>query len=102
MKRKALYYREIAIFIIIWLTSIYKQDVSANSIHVPGWFMKNEGQFQNDSRYCLKSASSSTFFFDQYLVHQFISEGKNQDSSIRTMLNLRIDFINSNPHPYFE
>ncbi len=68
----------------------------------PFWFIKNEGQFQNGSKYCLRTASSYTYFYDQYLVHQFISGNNHKDSNTHSILNLRVDFKNCNTHPIFE
>lgn len=70
-------------------------------VNFPSWFMKNQGQFSNNSRYSLKSSNSNTFFFDQYIVHQFIASKVKSDTLNKGILNVRIDFENSNQHPTF-
>ena len=95
-------YKFFTIIIIILLSSTYNLKAENNSIALPGWFMKNQGQFGNGSAYCLKSGESNTFFFDTYIVHQFISGGGKHDSATASILNLRIDFENCNPDAVFE
>ena len=95
-------YKFFAICISAWLLFTCSVSAGNTSMNFPALFMKNEGQFGNGSRYCLKSAKSNTFFYDQHIVHQFFSEGNQQDSSKAGFLNMHIDFENSNPHPVFE
>ncbi|MFZ4546469.1 MAG: SBBP repeat-containing protein, partial [Bacteroidales bacterium] len=73
-----------------------------NQKSFPAWFMKNQGQYSNGSKYCLKSAKSNTFFYDQHIVHQFISLGSGKDSANSSILNMQVDFENSNKNPVFE
>ena len=95
-------YKFFTIILFFLLTSSYNLKAENNSIALPGWFMKNQGQFGNGSAYCLKSGESNTFFFDTYIVHQFISGGGKHDSATASILNLRIDFENCNPDAVFE
>ena len=81
MKHKALKYKWIVVLVITFLILIINDFALAGIVNLPGWFMKNEGQFQNGSKYCLKSPSSNTFFYDNYLVHQIITESKNSEES---------------------
>jgi len=70
-----------------------------NHINVPAFFLKNIGQFDNGSKYCLRSNRSNTYFFENYLVHQFHTRSNDEDSLSQHLLNMRIDFEKSNPHP---
>jgi PKD repeat protein len=99
---KGLYYKALVVLVLCLLSSVISKYSFGGVDNFPAYFMKNEGQFQNGSKYCLKSAASNTFFFDNYLVHQFISESKHQDSISNEVLNLRVDFKNCNLHPVFE
>ena len=92
------------LFFLILLSLELTKPVFAenNSINVPAVFLKNIGQFENGSRYCLRSEKSNTFFFDNYLVHQFFTVPNDKDSLNQSILNMRIDFANSNPHQFFE
>lgn len=99
---RALRFRILLLILISFTFSTFSLKAENHSITFPSWFTKNQGQYPDGSKYCLKTASSSTFFFDTYLVHQFASGYKEQDSDNNTVLNLRIDFENSNPGTVFE
>ena len=73
-----------------------------DNVRLPALFLKNVGQFNNGSQYCLKSAKSTTFFFDNYIVHQFTTASTDQDSTNSGAFNMRIDFENCNPKAVFE
>jgi gliding motility-associated-like protein len=91
------------LFIFICFASCLNNLKAENgNINFPSFFMTNQGQFSNGSQYCLKSAKSNTFFFNQYIVHQFVTAKNKQDTINPDILNLRIDFENSNPNPVFE
>ncbi|MFA5974179.1 MAG: gliding motility-associated C-terminal domain-containing protein [Lentimicrobiaceae bacterium] len=101
MTYKSFDYNVFTVILFISITSIFNLHAERSSIDFPGWFMKNQNQFDNGSKYCLKTTKSNTFFFNQYIVHQFISEKRELDSTNPVIFNLRIDFENSNPHPSF-
>lgn len=90
------------VLIYIFLSSIYNIKAEKSIVNIPSWFLKNQGQFSNGSQYCLKTGKSNTFFFENYIVHQFVSVKDKQDSINPDILNMRIDFENSTPHPVFE
>ena len=90
------------LFIFLLFTALNNLEAENGNLIFPSFFMKNQGQFSNGSQYCLKSARSNTFFFDNYIVNQFITAKKENDSINPDILNMRIDFENSNPHPTFE
>ena len=90
--------------ILVFISILSSSLIKANNIPTgfPSWFVKNLGQFNNNSKYSLKSSYSNTFFFDQYIVHQFITPKDKSDTLNPGILNVRIDFENSNPHPTFQ
>lgn len=90
------------LFIFLLFTALNNLEAENGNLNFPSFFMKNQGQFSNGSQYCLKSARSNTFFFDNYIVNQFITTRKENDSINPNILNMRIDFENSNSHPLFE
>ena len=101
MIRKVLVFKPF-LFIFLLFTVINNFEAESGNVNFPSFFMKNKGQFSNGSQYCLKSAKSNTFFFENYIVNQFITSKKENDSINPNILNMRIDFENSNPHPLFE
>ncbi|MEI8048077.1 MAG: SBBP repeat-containing protein, partial [Bacteroidota bacterium] len=64
--------------------------------------MKNQGQFNNGSEYCLKTKNTNTFFFNQHIINQFISTRSESDSANLDIVNMQVDFENSNPNVVFE
>jgi len=87
------------LFFILMAISLLAENVSVN---FPGLFMKNQGQFNNGSEYCLKAKNTNTFFFNQHIVNQFISTGSERDSANLDIVNMQVDFENSNPNVVFE
>lgn len=85
------------LILLIWVTTSGGLQAAESKIHLPVSFVKNEGQFNNRAAYCLKSSESSTFFFNNYIVHQFASNSNKSDTTNPGIFNLRIDFENSNP-----
>lgn len=90
------------LFIFICFISFKNLKAENSSINFPSFFMKNQGQYGNGSQYCLKSAGSNTFFYENHIVSQFITTKNKNDSINPNILNMRIDFEHSNPHPQFE
>jgi hypothetical protein len=101
MYSKISYFRPL-LFIFVCFISVSHIKAEKSNINFPAFFMKNQGQFNNESKYCLKSAKSNTFFFENHIVNQFITKKTESDTINPDILNLRIDFGNSNPHPVFE
>lgn len=101
MLHKILIFKPFILFILLFLI-INSFKAESGNVNFPSFFMKNHGQFSNGSQYCLKSVKSNTFFFNNYIVNQFITTKNKNDSINPNILNMRIDFENSNPHPLFE
>ncbi len=47
------------LLLIICICSTSLVQAEQSSMQIPGWFMKNQGQFNNKAKYCLKSAQSN-------------------------------------------
>lgn len=90
-----------SLFLFICLFSLHNLKAEKSAVDLPVRIIKNQGQFSNGSLYCLKSAQANSFFFESYLVHQFFPVNQ-KDHVNNDILNIRIDFENSNPHPVFE
>jgi PKD repeat protein len=59
------------------------------------YFFKNHGEVNKRYEYCLKSSFSSTYFFKDGLVHQFLPNINNSDTITNSVINLGVEFLGS-------
>lgn len=98
----ALKFRFLTLIVLLYIIPESLTKAENIPTNFPSWFIKNVGQFNNESKYSLNSANSNTYFYNQYIVHQFIALKDKSDSLNPDVLNIRIDFENCNPHPTFQ
>ncbi|MBK7212028.1 MAG: hypothetical protein IPH88_01765 [Bacteroidales bacterium] len=61
------------------------------------FFIKNTGQFDSRFNYCLKTASTSSYFAKGEVVHQFLLKGNTKSTEDPMRVSLDIEFLNYNP-----
>ncbi|NVO20796.1 MAG: gliding motility-associated C-terminal domain-containing protein [Bacteroidetes bacterium] len=70
--------------------------IYSSGINVPGFFIRNSGQFDSHYEYCLKTASTTSYFVKGEVIHQFLTTDKNSTENDLKRVSLNIEFQNFN------